>query len=106
VSGVAAADQTTLDEAATTGETMIVDFWAPWCSQCKAMSGIIERLAPEVEGRASVVTVNTETHPEVADRYDVQSLPAILVLRDGEVQRRLNGFKRLPAILEELRGAL
>jgi thioredoxin 1 len=106
MSEVTPADQAALDAAAVAGSTLIVDFWAPWCSQCKAMAGTIERLAPEVEGRASVVTVNTEAHPGIADRYDVQSLPTILVLRAGEVQRRIHGFKRLPAILEELRGAL
>jgi thioredoxin len=106
MSGVIAADQAALDDAAATGEAVIVDFWAPWCSQCRAMAGTIERLAPEVQGRASVLTVNTEAHPEIAERFNVQTLPAILLLHNGEVRRRINGFKRLPAILEELRGAL
>jgi len=106
VSGVIEADQETLDSVAAGDAAVIVEFWAPWCTQCKAMGGIVERLAASMAERAPVLTLNVESHPAVAERYHVETLPAILLLRGGEVHRRITGFKRLPALLAELRGAL
>jgi thioredoxin len=106
LSGVVSADGARLDAAASDNTLVIVDFWAPWCVQCKAMTGIVERLAAALDKRATVLTIDTEAYPAVAERYEVQTLPSILLLRRGEVRRRITGFKRLPAILEELRGEI
>lgn len=70
---------------------VLVDFWAPWCGPCRAVSPIIDALAAEYEGRARVVKVNVDDAPAVAQEYGISSIPCFLMFRDGDVQDRKVG---------------
>ncbi len=70
------------------GTTALVDFWAPWCAPCRALAPMLEDLAEDFAGRALVVKVDVEAEPDLAKRFGVSSLPALLLMQDGvEVQR-------------------
>ena len=71
--------------------TFLVDYWAPWCGPCRAMSGVVDEVADEVQGKARVVKVNVDEAPGAAGQYEVQSIPTFLLFRDGEVQERVSG---------------
>ena len=70
---------------------VIVDFWAAWCGPCKAIAPELEALAREVAGEALVVKVNTEELPEIAAQFQIQSIPTLMVFRNGRLAARRSG---------------
>ena len=65
-------------------QPVIVDFWAPWCGPCHMVSPILDEIAEERSGELRVVKVNIDEEPELAQRYGVMSIPAMVLFRDGE----------------------
>ncbi|MGH8937253.1 MAG: thioredoxin family protein [Acidimicrobiia bacterium] len=96
-----------LDREVEERSVVLADLRADWCSQCDPQERVIVRLLPEFDGRVAIGSVDVGLYPEVVDRHDVQTLPTLLVFRDGLLHRRLTGFKRAPAVraavLEALR---
>src|SRR5687768_11289971 len=70
---------------------VLVDFWAEWCGPCKAIGPAIEQLATEYEGRAKVVKVDVDHEGDLATKYGVMSIPALLVFKDGKVVDQMVG---------------
>ena len=64
---------------------VLVDFWAEWCGPCKMLAPVIEGLAEKAEGRWALVKVNTEAHPELAERFQISSIPNVKLFYGGEV---------------------
>jgi len=80
--------ETTFDEAIA-GTPLLVDFWAPWCRPCKALEPVLEQLT----ARVSVARLNIDEHPGIAARYDVLSIPTVILFRDGEALGSLVGLR-------------
>jgi len=71
---------------------VLVDFWATWCGPCKMLAPTVAEIAEEYAGRVKVGKVNVDNAPELAARYGITSIPALLVFRNGEVERTSVGF--------------
>jgi thioredoxin 1 len=72
-------------------EVVLVDFWAPWCVPCKKLEPSLEDLAERHRGRLTVATLNVDEEPACAGRYDVLSLPTLMLFSGGEPVARLTG---------------
>ena len=95
-------DQNFDSEVLRSGEPVLVDFWAPWCGPCRAMSGVVEQLASEVKGRAKVVKVNVDDAGDSAARYGIQSIPSFAVFHHGELQDQTVGVVPKSKLLDLL----
>lgn len=89
------------EEVLNSDVPVLVDFWAVWCMPCKMLAPIVEELANEANGAYKVGKVNVDEVPELAARYRIAGIPAIVVFKDGEVYKKSIGV--VPkADLEEL----
>ena len=70
---------------------VLVDFWAPWCSPCKAIAPMLEKIAKEYAGRLVVMKVNTDENSQNAIKYEVQGIPTLLFVAKGKVVHRQVG---------------
>ena len=71
---------------------VLVDFWADWCAPCRMAAPAVKQVAGEMAGRALVLKVDTERHPELSARFDVRGIPNFLVFKDGAVVFRQPGL--------------
>ena len=72
---------------------VLVDFWAEWCPPCRQLLPVIEKIDAASEGNYRVVKVNVDEAPELAERYGVQSIPTLIVFRDGEATETRIGLQ-------------
>jgi thioredoxin 2 len=84
----------------------VVDMWATWCGPCRMVSPALEQLATERAGEIKLVKVDVDAAPRLAQRFEVQAVPTLMVLRDGEVIARQPGAVPLPALRNWLDAAL
>ncbi len=91
-------DQTVLQS----GKPVLVDLWAAWCKPCLMVAPIIDELAEEFDGRVSFVKLDVDQNPKTAARYNVMSIPTILIFKDGQPVSHMVGLRPK----EELRRSL
>jgi thioredoxin 1 len=101
--GILNLSSNTFDETVIgSDKPVIVDFWAEWCGPCKMIAPILEEIAGEQGDHVTIAKLNVDDNPDLAMRYNVMSIPTLLVFSGGEVSKRLVGAKSKGALLQEL----
>jgi len=84
---------------ASNKQTVLVDFWAAWCGPCKALTAPLNEIATERAGQLVVAKVDVDANPELAAHYNIRSIPALALFRNGEVVEMLVGLRSKAEIL-------
>ena len=96
-------DATFADEVLAAETPTMVDFWAPWCGPCRMVAPIVEEIANERSDSLKVVKLNTDENIQTASEYQIMAIPTLLLFRNGQVAKRIQGAmpkKRLEAEIE------
>lgn len=81
---------------------VLIDLWAVWCGPCKVLSPIVEEIAKEYEGKIKVGKINVDENPDIAMRYDVRSIPTLILFKNGQIVSHMVGVQPKPFITGEI----
>jgi len=84
----------------------LVDFWAEWCGPCKMQLPIIEEFSSEMEGKATIGKVNVDEELELAQSFGIQSIPTLILFKDGKPVKKLVGLHSKESLYEEVNQVL
>jgi thioredoxin 2 len=96
------ADSASFEAEAAASVPVVVDLWAPWCGPCRMIAPVLEDLVAQHAGRLKVIKVNVDEEPQLGARFGAQSIPLLVVLRDGREVDRIVGALPRPALEQRL----
>ncbi len=93
----------TFDETVLSSDLpILVDFWAEWCGPCKAIAPILEEISDEHGEQVRIAKINVDDNPDIARRFDVMSIPTLILFKAGTAEARLVGAKGKNQLVQEI----
>src|SRR3989338_5422834 len=93
MSEITLTDQNFKNEVLQSKTPVLVDFWAEWCGPCKMVAPVVEKIAGEYSGKLKVGKLNVDDNSEIPTQYGVQSIPTLIVFKDGQEANRMVGYQ-------------
>ena len=87
-------------------ETAVVDFSAAWCGPCRKLAPVLEKVSEELDGNVTFYNIDVDENPELAQQYDIMSIPALVVLKNGDKKDMLVGYQTKDAIISFIKAAI
>jgi thioredoxin 1 len=95
-------DDTFEKEVLQSSQPVLVDFYADWCGPCRAIAPIVEEIARELSDRLKVVKLDVDQNPQTAMQYGVQSIPTLIIFKDGKEVERLIGYMSKAKLMSKI----
>lgn len=84
---------------------VLVDFWAPWCPPCRRQGPIVDEVGEKMKAYAKVIKLNVDDEPVVASKYGIQSIPTLIIFKDGEIQKQFQGLTDADTLIDAIKAA-
>jgi len=81
------------DEVLNSSKPVLLDFWAPWCAPCRMIAPVVEKISNELEGQVVVGKVNVDQERDLAIKFNIMSIPNLVIVKDGKVVENIVGFR-------------
>lgn len=99
---ITVSDDTFDEEVSLADVPVLVDFWAEWCGPCKMVAPVLEEIAGDKAGALRIAKLNVDDNPRTAQRFQVMSIPTLMLFKNGELQSRMVGARPKSQILSEV----
>ena len=106
MSGVLVTDKNFESEVLNADIPVLVDFWAVWCGPCQMQNPILEEIEKEFKDKAKVAKLNVDENPSTASKYQVMSIPTLMIFKKGEVVKQMVGVQNKEVLTKELNQVL
>lgn len=90
-------------EVMQSDQPVLVDFWAPWCGPCRMITPVVEELAQDYQGKLKVGKINVDENQSIAGKYQVMSIPTLIVFKQGEPAKRMLGYQPKESLEDSLK---
>jgi len=95
-------DATFDEEVKSADQPVLVDFWAEWCGPCKMIAPTLEEISKDYAGRLKIAKLNVDDAPDTARRFEVMSIPTLILFKNGEPSLRIVGAKGKGQLVQEI----